>query len=102
MFAEVIGGPSLDMQSVEGCAGVAGTEPHASETGLMDTITYVRLDVPKATVSVAVAKADCGGEIRHVGVFENAPRSSGKNQTEGSGPNGGNLRPIVNPGVPSV
>jgi hypothetical protein len=28
--------------------------------------------------------------------------TSGKNQTEGSGPNGGNLRPIVNPGVLSV
>src|SRR6516165_2767747 len=39
------------MQYVEGCAGLAGTEPHAWETGRMDSITYVGLDVHKATVS---------------------------------------------------
>ena len=61
------------MQNVEGCAGVAGTEPHAWETGLMDTITYVGLDVHKATVSVALAEGGRGGEIRQVGVFENRP-----------------------------
>jgi len=61
------------MQNVEGCAGVAGTEPHAWETGLMGTITYVGLDVHKATVSIALAEAGRGGEIRQVGVFENRP-----------------------------
>jgi hypothetical protein len=35
---------------------MTGTEPHAQETGLMDTITYVGLDV-----------------VRQLGVFENRP-----------------------------
>ena len=61
------------MQNVEGYAGLAGTEPHAWETGLMDTITYVGLDVRKATVSVAVAESGRGGEIRQIGVFESRP-----------------------------
>jgi transposase len=39
----------------------------------MDTITYVGLDVHKATVSVAVAESGRGGEIRQIGVFENRP-----------------------------
>jgi transposase len=52
---------------------MTGTEPHAWETGLMDTITYVGLDVHKATVCVAVAEGGRGGEIRQVGVFENRP-----------------------------
>src|SRR5215469_11553623 len=63
------------MQYIEGCAGVAGTEPHAWETGLMDTITYVGMDVHKATVSVALAEAGRGGEIRQFGVFENRPET---------------------------
>jgi hypothetical protein len=39
----------------------------------MDTTTYVGLDVHKATISVAVAESGRGGEIRHIGVFENRP-----------------------------
>ncbi len=39
----------------------------------MDTITYVGLDVHKATVSVALAEGGRGGEVRQVGVFENRP-----------------------------
>jgi hypothetical protein len=35
---------------------MTGTEPHAWETGLMDAITYVGLDVHKATVCVALAE----------------------------------------------
>ena len=50
---------------------MTGTEPHAWETGLMDTITYVGLDVHKATISVALAEGGRGGEVRQVGVFEN-------------------------------
>jgi len=61
------------MQNVEGYAGLAGREPHAWETGLMDTITYVGLDVHKATAAVAVAEGGRSGEIRQVGVFENRP-----------------------------
>ena len=61
------------MQNVEGYAGLAGREPHAWETGLMDTITYVGLDVHKATVCVALAETGRGCEVRRVGVFENRP-----------------------------
>ena len=39
---------------------MTGTEPHAWETGLMDSNTYVGLDVHKATVSVAIAKSGRG------------------------------------------
>ena len=52
---------------------MAGTEPHAWGTGLMDDITYVGLDVHKATVCVAAAENGRGGEVRQIGVFENRP-----------------------------
>ena len=40
-----------------------GTEPHTWETGLMDNITYVGLDVYQATVCIAVAESGRGGEV---------------------------------------
>ena len=52
---------------------MTGAEPHAEETGLMGTITYVGLDVHKATVCVALAETGRGCEVRRVGVFENRP-----------------------------
>jgi hypothetical protein len=39
----------------------------------MDDITYIGLDVHKATVWVAVAESGRGGEVRQIGVFENRP-----------------------------
>ena len=40
----------------------------------MDTITYVGMDVHKATVSVALAEAGRGGEIRQFGFSRTVPR----------------------------
>ena len=57
---------------------MAGTEPHAWGTGRMDDVTYVGLDVHKATVCVAVAESGRGGEARQIGVFENRPEILGK------------------------
>jgi len=39
----------------------------------MNDITYVGMDVHKATISVAVAAGERGGEVRHLGVFANQP-----------------------------
>src|SRR4029453_15001036 len=39
----------------------------------MESITYVGLDVHKATVSVAVAEGGRSGEVRQLGIFANRP-----------------------------
>ena len=50
-----------------------GTEPHTWRADLKDNITFVGLDVHKATVCVAVAESGRDGEVRQVGVFDNRP-----------------------------
>src|SRR3954471_20123401 len=52
---------------------MTGPEPRAWRTGLMDDITFVGLDVHKATVCIAVAEGGRGGDVRQLGVFENRP-----------------------------
>jgi transposase len=52
---------------------MGGAEPHTWRADLMDNITFVGLDVHKATVCVAVAESGRDGEVRQVGVFENRP-----------------------------
>src|SRR5712671_2726244 len=47
-----------------GLCRMTGTEPHAWGTGLMDDITFVGLDVHKATVCIAVAAGGRGVEVR--------------------------------------
>src|SRR3954465_1735110 len=42
-------------------------------TGLMEDITYVGLDVHKATVCAAVAEGGRSGGVRQLGIFENRP-----------------------------
>jgi transposase len=44
----------------------------------MQTITYVGLDVHKATIAVSVAESRRGGEVRHLGVFPNRPEQIAK------------------------
>ena len=45
---------------------MADTEPHSWDTGRMNSITYVGLDVHKATV--AVAEGGRGDEVRQLGL----------------------------------
>src|SRR5690242_18378640 len=61
------------MQNVEGCAGWPAQSLMHGGRAEMDDITYVGLDVHKATVCVATAEGGRGGEVRQVGVFENRP-----------------------------
>ncbi len=46
---------------------MAGTEPHTWRADLMDDITFVGLDVHKATVCVSVAESGRDGEVRQIG-----------------------------------
>jgi len=52
---------------------MTGTEPHAWDASLMDNITYVGLDVHKATVWVAVAEGGRGCEGPPTRRFDNRP-----------------------------
>ena len=52
---------------------MTGTEPHTWRADLMDNITFVGLDVHKATVCVTVAESGRDGEVRQIGIFEIPP-----------------------------
>ena len=52
---------------------MTGTEPHTWRADLMDNITFIGLDVHKATVCVAVAESGRGREVRQIGAFEDRP-----------------------------
>jgi hypothetical protein len=47
---------------IRGLSRQAGTEPQSWETGQMDSITYVGLDVHKTTIAVAVARRCAQGD----------------------------------------
>jgi hypothetical protein len=64
---------------IRGLCRQTGTEPQSWETGQMDSITYVGIDVHKATIAVAVADGGRLGEVRQLG----ARWSSGSSSDEG-------------------
>ena len=61
------------MHSVEGFVPDGRHRASCMGTAEMDEITFVGLDVHKATVCVAIAESGRGGEVRQIGVFENRP-----------------------------
>ncbi len=69
----MIGRPPLGMHNVEGCAGWPAQSLMHRGRAEWTIITYVGLDMHKATVCVAVAESGRGGEIRQIGIFENRP-----------------------------
>jgi hypothetical protein len=57
-------------------SGIVSDDRHKVSSvgeGLMDAITYVGLDVHRATVCVALAESGRGDELRQLGVFQNHP-----------------------------
>ena len=59
----------------EGCAGLAGAEPQAEETGRMEPTTSIGLEVHKRITSVALAESGRGGEVRLVGAIPSTPEA---------------------------
>ena len=53
--------------SFEDCARRAGAEPQEWRRDRVQNIIFVGLDVHKATISVAVARGERGGEVRNWG-----------------------------------
>ena len=64
----VRGGPEraarLTACKIRGLSRQTGAEPHAWETGQMNSITYIGLDVHKMTIAVAVAELAARNTVR--------------------------------------
>jgi transposase len=58
---------------LEGCARFSGTEPQERGRDLIQSSTFIGLDVHKATISVAIAQGELGGEVRHRGSVPHGP-----------------------------
>ena len=56
IFAQSRRRPVSRYDKIRGLGRQAGTEPQSWETGQMDFITYIGLDVHKTTIAVAVAR----------------------------------------------
>ena len=52
---------------------MAGAEPQEWGRDQMQGSTFIGLDVHKATISVAIAQGERGGEVRHLGTVPHRP-----------------------------
>jgi hypothetical protein len=65
-------------RSAEGCAGWSGALPQHGRRAVGEHITFVGLDVHKATTAVCLAEAGRDGEVRFAGEIPNGPAALDK------------------------